>query len=280
MVMTINSHSFSSLCETLTHIFRTHSKLVHTEKWQGRDVSNKPDAATRELLNVTVAVSLKGKPSNLNFWQSDIGPHLPWADDHFAERVGGEPLNPGETYKTWRHGASASTFLEGEAKQFNHTYMERFWPKHAGMTNGGYLADSAIVKHERPIHGIRHEYGDLRDLVTLLVSEPHTRQAYLPIFFPEDTGVGDGGRKPCTLGYQFIVRDGELHCYYPMRSCDFANHFRDDCYLAVRLMMWVIEQCRTSTKWVSPWDNVRLGSLTMHMTSLHLFINDFNQMCR
>lgn len=304
MAMTINTRSFTELCTTLTHCFRTHSKLVQTEKWQGRSTAGKPDMATRELLNVVSAVQLDRLFENLNeprppssfdlaHWQRDIQPHLPWADNHFAERVGGEPLNPGKTYQDWRHGASAATFLEGERKQFNHTYMERMWPKHAGCTIGGVLGGGFDEMTRASNRGIRQDYGDLMDVVRLLVIEPHTRQAYLPLFFPEDTGIGDGGRKPCTLGYQFIVRDNKLHCYYPMRSCDFANHFRDDCYLAVRLMIWVIEQCRELEHAQEPdevvreihgtrsfWNNVQLGSLTLHATSLHLFINDFNRLCR
>ena len=52
---------------------------------------------------------------------------------------------------------------------------------------------------------------DYRTRVGRTVKEPHTRQAWIPLFFPEDTGVGDGGRKPCTLGYQIIVREGNAH---------------------------------------------------------------------
>jgi thymidylate synthase len=85
--------------------------------------------------------------------------------------------------------------------------------------------------------------------------------------------VGDGGRKPCTLGYQFIMRGGSLHCFYPMRSCDLIRHVRDDMYLAVRLMLHVLDQCRhRATNW--PWVEVKPASLVMHMTSLHCFVND------
>ena len=143
--------------------------------------------------------------------------------------------------------------------------LEGYWPKFAG--------DEAAGLHR----GIRWEYGDLNDVIYLLMKEPDTRQAYLPIFFPEDTGVGDGGRKPCTLGYQFIVRDQRLHCYYPMRSCDLMRHYRDDEYLTVRLMLWVLDQCRRQSD-IQPgpnvWDNIKPGTLTMHMTSLHCFVND------
>lgn len=160
--------------------------------------------------------------------------------------------------------------------------MERMWPKWAGKlgalrTEQEYqnrcLRDFAEDDLKNAHFGIRGEYGDLLDLVNLLVREPHTRQAYLPLYFPEDTGTD--GRKPCTLGYQFILRNQRLHCYYPMRSCDYANHFRDDCYLAVRLILWIIDQCRIADP-LGPWNDVMPGSLTIHCTSFHLFANDYN----
>src|SRR6185369_12458389 len=118
------------------------------------------------------------------------------------------------------------------------------------------------------------------DVIELMLKDPLTRQAYLPIFFPEDTGVGDGGRKPCTLGYQFIVRPDEhdeprLHVYYPMRSCDLLRHFRDDCYLTVRLALWMLEQLRERSDYQQSWAKTRLATLSMHMTSLHCFVGDF-----
>ncbi len=162
-------------------------------------------------------------------------------------------------------GKSADKF-RAQAK-FNHTYPERFWPRFAGD-------DPLRVLGQHALRGIRFEYGDLASVIALLRKEPLTRQAYLPIFFPEDTGIGDGGRKPCTLGYQFIMREGELHCYYPMRSTDLIRHLRDDIYLAVRLLLWVLAQCSVD----QAWSTVKPGSLTMHMTSLHCFVNDMRDL--
>lgn len=283
MVMSFNASNFQQLFGSLEHTFRKYASRVETESWQGKSTEGKPDMITHELLNVTAAVSLFDyyanqptvlDPFNLQHWRDDIRPTLPWADDHFLERVGGQPLNPGETYKYWLHGGNTSKFLNDRG-QFNHTYMERFWPRHAGCG----VSDPDVINF-----GVRGAFGDVSDVVDLLVKEPHTRQAYLPIFFPEDTGIGDGGRKPCTLGYHFIMRNKRLHCYYPLRSCDFANHFRDDCYLAVRLMLWIIEQCQAREAATyptgGPWAEVMPSSLTIHCTSFHLFRNDFLKMCR
>ena len=261
----IAAYNFSNIREKLTHLFKTASEKVHPARWQGIDVSNKPDAVTYELMNVDIHV-----PQIPENYKVDVDPNLPWADDHFEERVSGVPLNPGVEWANWPWGESAKKFLEGGG-MYNHSYAERYWPKFAGKA-GQLKTVSDWSPLKDPVHkGIRWEYGDLNDVVQLLVNDPLTRQAWIPIFFPEDTGVGDGGRKPCTLGYQFMVRNDRLHLYYPLRSCDFIRHFNDDIYLTIRLGEWVLDRCREKDP---RWNDIKLGSYTMHCTSLHIFAND------
>lgn len=236
---------FQDHVSRLRNLFLNTAYPVETEKWQGIETQGRKDMISYEILNVTTYLDLQGN-EDLEHWRSQIKPNLPWADDHFEERVCGKPLNPGEQWKKWPWARSAARFIEGG--KFNHTYMTRYWPKEDHPT-----------------------YGDMIDLVNLLVEQPMTRQAWIPIFFPEDTGVGDGGRKPCSLGYQFIIRGQEMHCYYPLRSCDFIRHYADDVYLTIRLMLWVLETCRRCNPF---FDNVKPGSLFVHCTSLHLFTND------
>jgi thymidylate synthase len=114
----------------------------------------------------------------------------------------------------------------------------------------------------------------LDDLVTILADEPTTRQAFLPVWFPEDLiAIRDGKRVPCTLGYHFIMRGGQLHIVYYLRSCDFVRHMRDDSYMAIRLLLWVLSQCRLAAP-DKEWDKITPGTLTQHMTSLHCFASD------
>lgn len=282
----MNARSFLVLDSRLRNRMLNEGRRIHPMRWQGIDISTRPDAEMVELLNVDVDVDLRGIES-LAHWRAEVRPNLPWADDHFEERVCGQPLNPPPSWAWWPWAGSAKNFRTDE--KFNHTYPERYWPKLAGdepfddMDVRTYAPGT--IPRETPNTGIRSAYGDLNDVLDLMRQDPLTRQAYLPIFFPEDTGVGDGGRKPCTLGYQFIVRpddagENRLHIYYPMRSCDLLRHFRDDCYLTVRLGLWVLEQLRERSDYAQLWSKCRLGSLQMHMTSLHCFIGDYLLMRR
>lgn len=241
---------------------------VHTDRWQGVDISKHPEMAMHELLFTTIASDMPTE--DLDFYRNDVQPNLPWADEHFEERVCGEPLNPGETWKTWPYAHSANKFRDSNG-QFNHNYMERYWPKWAGMTKNGTLdpRDNGVLGVN---HGIRHPYGDLDNVVSLLDKDPTTRQAYFPVWFPEDTGDIHDGRKPCTLGYHLIMRDNQLHIVYYIRSCDFVRHLRDDIYLTIRLNLWVLKQLRMRS---TLWNGIRPGQFRMHITSLHMFRNDF-----
>lgn len=241
---------------------------VHTEKWQGMDISKRPEATMRELLFQSFQVLMRGdEPEH---YVRDIEPNLPWADQHFEEeRVSGHPINPGETWKVWPWGHSADKFRT-EGEQYNHTYAERYWPKCAGYTKEGKLTPEDSKSFKR--RGIRYDYGDLQDVVDLLKREPYTRQAYLPVFFPEDTGAVHGGRIPCTIGYHFLMRGNVLNVVYQIRSCDFYRHLRDDIYLTVRLLLWVLNQLRNRDPF---WHGVAPGMFIMHISSLHIFVNDW-----
>jgi len=234
-------------------------------RWQGIDVSSKPEMAMRELLNWSFSSPLRGS-EDLDYWRKDIKPNLPWADDHFIERVSGKPLNPGVQWANWPWANSAEKFLDGGV--FSHTYMERMWPKHAG-----WKSRNKDVVGTWPNMGIRYELGDLDDLVNHLRQDPLSRQGYLPIWFPEDGTCT--GRKPCTLGYHFILRHDYFHHTYYIRSCDFVRHWADDIYLALRLHIWVLEALRE----LDPrWKDVKPGLFTMHIVSLHCFVNDMRKL--
>src|SRR5690606_33375763 len=106
--------------------------------------------------------------------------------------------------------------------------------------------------------------GDLDDVIQLLENNKLTRQAYLPIFHPEDTGATAGQRVPCTLGYYFWVDpDGKLNMEYTIRSCDAFRHLRNDIYFTCMLLLYVAD----STK-------LKYGDVNFIIHNLHTFEND------
>lgn len=257
--------------EQIERDFLEKSYEVKPERWHGVDVSKMSGAVTHELLNYSCSMDLPS--TDLDYYRRLIEPNLPWADDHFIkERVYGDPINPGKTWQYWVSPESAKHLLNAEG-QFAHSYAERYFPRFAGKTPDGYLPGDKTLD---PHRGIRWEYGDLETLVDLLIEQPLCRQAYLPIWFPEDLCAAvEHARVPCSLGYHFIVRNGKLHCTYYLRSCDYARHFRDDVYLTIRLLLWVLEQCQLGDQ-NYVWDEISPGTLTVHITSFHLFKGDYD----
>lgn len=251
-------------------------------RWQGVSTAGRPDMVTRELMNLVLDVPVRRRMEKDEFFvktieqlAEEIKPNLPWADDHFLERVSGVPSNPGVQFENWPwwHGQSATAMAEGE-QVFDHTYQERFWPKHAEPGEGypHYYTGGTN-------RGIRYEYGDLDDVVNMLFKDPLTRQATFPIFFPEDTGALHGGRIPCTLHYHFLLRNNQLHLWYPIRSCDFVRHFRDDLYMACRLMLWMInalvdKELHSDKEQV--WVDVTPGPLHFTAYSFHIHKGDMH----
>lgn len=240
-------------------------KLLDTEpanqgKWQQLDVSASASHDTYELLNVTLWYQMQQSEQEA---VSDILPDLPWAERHFQERVGGKAINPGVEHANWPyHANGAELHLKG--KIYDHNYMERFWP-----TDLHYDLLTDDPMDGRSFRGYRFPVGDLQDVVEQLLENEGTRQAYLPIFFPEDTGAVDNQRVPCTLGYHFIIRNGELNIQYNMRSCEIYRHFTNDVYMAVRLAQWVRDRL---VGMGGPM--YTLGQLTLHAVSLHGFVGD------
>lgn len=274
--------NFTEAYTDIRELMIEEANVVHSRRWQGAEIADNPEMATFELTHLNLQVNLDWCEEDLEAHQTDIKPDLPWADDHFEERVGGYPINPGVHWANWMHNdkKGAAHFLDERGK-FNHNYMERYWPRFAGHVATPTAVGSQWRREFKesllpgippmPHRGILYEYGDLNDVIKLMVDDPYTRQAYLPVWFPEDTG-GGSKRTPCTIGYHFLMRDGKLDVTYHIRSCDFYKHFRNDVYFTVRLLLWVLQRARS----IDPaWREVTVGQFVMQIGSLHVFRRDW-----
>lgn len=241
---------------------------VYVGEWQSqRDVTGAN--TTYEILNASFQMQMPDFPNEA---ARVTGANLPWAEDHFRERVSGEPMNPPPSNAWWPFNVNGNALHKSEEK-FSHTYPERYWPKFANIEGETDKGRQIFVPHI----GTRFEYGDLGDVIELLKRSPYSRQAYLPVWFPEDTGSASGQRVPCTLGYQFIIREGaagkRLHVIYHMRSCDFMRHLADDIYMTIRLAQWVRDQLQGSVE-DQRFAGMTLGTLYFSAGSLHIFEPD------
>lgn len=232
--------------------------------WQGQESYKDMEMLIKR--DVTLKLSIPKWPGDLIHITS---PDIPWAESHFQERIGGQPINPGETYKIWPYANFDKNHEFQKDEKFDHNYMERFWPKLAGHAQFDGLGLKNGSEYRKSTNqGIRFEFGDYEDVVKQLSDNTLTRQAFLPIFFPEDTGAKNNIRVPCTLGYLFEIFDGNLDMTYYIRSCDVFRHLRNDIYMAGRLVQ------HTRNLLLINGIEVRTGKLNMKIANLHVFEND------
>lgn len=201
---------------------------VYPATYQNKDIKNNPNFETLEIQNYIYTIF----HPQLSDFKHDI-----WADAEFHERIrnqiGGEVIvNPGEAYKlrpeVWEQ------FLN-ENGQFDYTYCERM-----------------------------SQFNALDRIIDRIKTDKDSRQLFLSIWQPSDIEkIGGKARIPCSLGYLFQVRGGELHMTYLMRSCDFATHFDNDIYLANRLLDLVARHT-----------GYPVGNFTHWIASLHIYKKD------
>jgi len=212
-----------------------------SKKWQGIE----PPAKLWETFDVFLNMEM---PLGIRELTIETNADLPWAEDHFQERICGKPLNPGKQYKNWpyyRDIDNDNLFRNEDNKGlFSHTYMERFWPP-SNLS-------------------IRYPAGNWDNFIDKFKQDPHGRQHYFSIWHPEDQSPGIR-RLPCTLGYYFHIIKMHLHCTYFIRSCDIFRHFHNDIYMTIRLAQTLRLELMDELPYL------QMGDLKMWIGSLHCF---------
>jgi len=202
-----------------------------SKTYQDKYVEHDPGFQTLEIQNYIYTVT---GPK-----LEDLSPTQPWADAEFEERVSGKCINPGEAYKLrpeiWEQFLEKGDETMGDIDpQFSYTYAQRM-------------------------------FHQLDTLIQEAKARPESRQLYLSIWEPiaDVDNLGGISRVPCSLGYLFQIRGGQLHMTYMMRSCDIATHFINDIYLAHKLQRWLADKI-----------GVPAGRFTHYVGSLHVFQKD------
>lgn len=236
---------YRNFSEALNEIKRDLAEMgikVHPQTMQNKQVADDPDYETLELQNYTYTV--------LDTDVSYLNPTQPWADAEFEERISGQRINPGEAWKQRRDVWDEflvpfhAEGMNEPAMAFEYSYAERFNPAAA--------------------YGWGEYWNQIEMIIEELKKHPDSRQLFLSVWDPgidiKNLGIH---RVPCSLGYLFQNRGGELHVTYLMRSCDFATHFQNDLYLATRLRNHIAEKA-----------GVKPGRFTQWIGSFHIYQKD------
>lgn len=224
--------------DNLIRVLLHSGKKRETTKWQAVEHGKEKMV---EVCDLFVKMRMTNHIENI---ASETRADLPWAEEHFQERISGVASNPGEQYKNWPYWKPDPKFMQDG--KFSHTYQERFWP-------------------DTGFDGVRCNAGNYADVAHRLAKDNTTRQAFLSIWHPVDQ-ANNGVRVPCTIGYWFKVRDGRLDITYLIRSCDARRHLRNDVYMAQRLAMDVLSY--------EGMQDIKLGIMSMWIGSLHCFESD------
>ena len=162
---------------------------------------------------------------------------IKYCKQEIKDRCSGKPLNPGRSYKIRQD--MWNKFLENNNK-FSYQYAERLW------TNNQFM-----------------------NVILTLINDSGTRQAVLSVWNPDKdmdiSKTGGGNRIPCSLNYQFVIRNNRLHCIYSMRSNSAIEHCPIDLYCASGLMEYVVKILK------SHYPDLKVGSLTYICGSFHAF---------
>lgn len=198
------------------------------------------DRFVKELIGVAFKVDkplLERDEAIRYIFKEDSERIIEYCKQEIKDRCSGQPLNPGNSYKI--RSDMWNKFLEG-GKRFSYQYAERFW------TNNQF-----------------------RTVIDTLRNDKGSRQAVLSVWNPDldmlEGKLGGGNRIPCSLNYQFMIRNGRLHCIYHLRSNACLGHFPIDLYCATGLMEYVVDELKDT------YPDLKVGSLTYLAGSLHVF---------
>ena len=223
---------FGTCAEAIKELERdlyVRGRLVHPERMQNKNVKDKDAFVTKELTCYPFTI-LSGHDRDVMLKYFDIP--KAYVEQEWKDRISGlenQGVNPGEAWKImsklWKQ------YLDKNGK-FDYTYSERFY-------------------NWRQVENVRDE----------LRKHPNSRQGVVSIYDPSQDSQNIGKRRiPCSMYYQFLIRENKLNLVYTMRSCDFLTHFGADVWLAFEFQKWMANELK-----ISP------GMLTMFIGSFHIY---------
>lgn len=200
---------------------------------------------TKELLGVNFIISkpFQKKKEMLEFVFKDEAEKIEhYCEVEFEDRIDRRGLNPGRSYKI-RLDLWQALMSKSDGDKFDYTYSER----------------------------INH-LGQLDNAIEALWEDEHSRRSMVMIFDPVDTkdSAGFQTRIPCSISYQFIIRNKKLMVLYYIRSNDYFKHFAIDIWLTHAIQDYVMKELQ------SKYPDLKCGSLNYYAGSFHAYNEDLS----
>ena len=200
---------------------------------QDQDVANDPNFQTLELTGYGYTLANFDSDDLWNMVLQSGKINIEWLTAELAERCWGllgSELNPGTAWKFNKE--FWGQFIRNEV--FSYSYAERYQEQ-------------------------------LPYIIRELQNKPNTRQAVMTMYDKHQDMMHWGGRDrvPCSLTYQFLLREDKLVLIYNQRSCDFVKFFPSDVWLTVGLLLYVAERIGKEP-----------GQFIHFLGSLHAFAGD------
>jgi thymidylate synthase len=200
---------------------------------------------TKELIGVNFIISKPSlkKKEMLEFLFKDEADNIEkYCEQELLDRVNREGLNPGNSYKI-RLDLWQSLMSKKDGEKFDYTYSERI-----------------------------NFHNQLDNAIESLKEDEHSRRAMVMIFKPEDTdeSMGFATRIPCSISYQFVIRNNKLMVIYYIRSNDYFKHFAIDIWLANAMQEYIVEQLKET------YPKLKVGSLNYYCGSFHAYNEDLS----
>lgn len=212
---------------------------VPVKHYQNKELTGE-DQNTKELIGVNFVISkpfLKKKEMLEFMFKEEADNIEEYCKQELLDRVNRAGLNPGNSYKI-RLDLWQSLMSKKDGEKFDYTYSERI-----------------------------NFHNQLDNAIAALKEDEHSRRAMIMIFKPEDTdeSMGFETRIPCSVSYQFLIRNNKLMMIYYIRSNDLFRHFAVDIWMAGALQDYIVEQLKPV------YPNLKSGSLNYYCGSLHAY---------
>jgi thymidylate synthase len=200
---------------------------------------------TKELIGVNFIISkpsLKKKEMLEFLFKEEADNIEKYCEQELLDRVNREGLNPGNSYKI-RLDLWQSLMSKKDGEKFDYTYSERI-----------------------------NFHNQLDNAIESLKEDEHSRRAMVMIFKPEDTdeSMGFATRIPCSISYQFVIRNNKLMVIYYIRSNDYFKHFAIDIWLANAMQEYIVGQLKET------YPKLKVGSLNYYCGSFHAYNEDLS----